>query len=176
VRGFAYLRQPQACTPPVKQEHVRLFDQRPAQGDTLLLSTRELCRFALQEALDLHQRGNLFHLPGDDSTGLPLHTQGESEILEDGEMGIERVALKDHANIALTRRHIIHDSPIEAQHSTRRPVDTSQHQQGSGFAAATGSEQGQKLTLGNGAAEILHRRHRAKILADLFQSDSSHAQ
>src|SRR5437899_6734394 len=78
----------------VKEEHVRLFDQRPAQGNTLLLSTRELRRFALQEVLELHQRGNLPHLPWDVSAGLPLHTQREGEILEDREMGIERIALK----------------------------------------------------------------------------------
>ena len=47
-----------------------------------------------------------------------MYTQGEGEILEHRKMGIERVALKDHANVTLARRDIIHDAPIEAQHTT----------------------------------------------------------
>src|SRR5215510_789997 len=110
----------------------------------------------------------------DDSAGLALDTQGKGEILVDGQMRIERVALKHHANIALAGREVVDATSVEAQHTAGRAVDAGQHQECGRLATATGSEQGQKFSLGDGTTELLDCWYGAKILINPFKGDSSH--
>ena len=110
----------------------------------------------------------------DDGAGLTLDTQGKGEILVDGQVWIERIALKHHANIALAGWEVVDDPSIEAQRTTGRAVDAGQHQERGRLATATGSEQGQKFSLGDGTTELLDCWYSAKILTNPFEGDSSH--
>src|SRR5215813_15136372 len=110
----------------------------------------------------------------DDSAGLALDTQGKGEILVDGQMRIERIALKHHANIALARRKIVDNTSVEAQYPTGRAVDAGQHQECGRLATATGSEQGQKFSLGDGTIELLDGWDGAEIRCNPFEGGSSH--
>jgi hypothetical protein len=158
----------------IKQQQVWFFNERPSQGHTLLLSTRKLRRFALQQVLQLHERRNMFDLVLDDSARLTLDTQGKGEILINAQVRIERIALKHHANIALAGWEIVDDPSIEAQRTTGRAIDAGQHQERGRLATATGSEQGQKFSLGDATTEILDCWYGAKILTDPFEGDGSH--
>jgi len=58
----------------IKQQQVGFFNKRSSQGHTLLLSTRKLCRFALQQVPQLHERCNVLDFALDDRAGLALDT------------------------------------------------------------------------------------------------------
>src|SRR5712691_5163124 len=91
-------------------------------------------------------------------------------------MRIERIALKDHANVPLARREIVDHASVEAQRTPGRAVDTRQHQERGRLATATGAKQRQKFALGNGTTQLLHCWYSAKILANAFEGDSGHGQ
>ena len=85
----------------VEQQHVRLLDQRTRHGNALLLTAGKLGRLAFQQVLDLQHLGNLAHL------FIPLgflHTlllEREGDVVDDLQMRIQCVGLKDHADIAV---------------------------------------------------------------------------
>ena len=49
----------------VEQEHPRMADDRPAQGDALALAAGKLTRLALEQFVDAEDLGGLLHAPGD---------------------------------------------------------------------------------------------------------------
>src|SRR5262249_10072677 len=110
----------------------------------------------------------------DDGAGLALDTQGKSEILVDGHMWIERIALKHHANIALARREIVDDTSVEAQYPTGRGGDSGQHPRGGRLCRSPWCQQGRKSCLGDGTTEIMDCWDGAEILRNPFEGDSSH--
>ena len=87
----------------VHQEHARPEDERPGQRHALLLAARELAR---QRSLVAGEPDQLerFADPAQDSGARRLaHLQGERDVVEDGQMREHRVALEDHAEVALLR-------------------------------------------------------------------------
>ena len=92
----------------VEQQHVRPDDQRSRQSHALLLAARELVRRAMGKPVHLHNRQGL---------GDPLflfnrvhaaHVQSINHVLGDRHVRPERVVLKDHAGVAVMRRHASH--------------------------------------------------------------------
>ena len=87
----------------VKEQHFGMHDQGARQRNTLLLSTAQLVgRSVLQPAQlgEFHHFGNLSpNLLGTE----PLDLESVGDILEDGEMREDGVALEDHRHIALIR-------------------------------------------------------------------------
>ena len=109
----------------------------------------------------------------DDSAGLALDTQGKGGFCR--RSGVDRAhSSETPCNIALAGWEVVDDPSIEAQRTTSRAVDAGQHQERSRLATATGSEQGQKFSLGDGTTEILDCWYSAKILTNPFEGDSSH--
>ena len=83
----------------VEQQHLRPVDQRPGQGDPLLLPAGELRRAALAEAAELDQLEHLLDLLLDVLDAAPA--QAERDVLEDVEVREQRVALEDRVDRAL---------------------------------------------------------------------------
>jgi hypothetical protein len=89
----------------VHQHDRRVEDDRARQGDALLLSAGELARITVGEAAEPHQ----LECPGDPLADRVLRPvsrpQRKGDVLEDVEVGEDRVVLKHHAKAALLRRH-----------------------------------------------------------------------
>src|SRR5207253_31676 len=76
----------------VEEEHRRLADDRPAEGDALLLAARELPRPMLEQRLDAQDPGGFPDARGDlgagDAPQLETHRQVQ---IRDGDAGAARV-------------------------------------------------------------------------------------
>ena len=83
----------------VKQQQLRLGRQRPGQGDTLLLATRQLMRVTTAQPAEFDQFQHLF-----DDGGLAwVFGDTKGNVLRHGKMREQRVVLKHHADAALFR-------------------------------------------------------------------------
>ena len=84
----------------VEQEQLRATDQRPADGDPLLLATRGRGGLSAQRVADAEEFGSLLH-PAVDLPPLdPGLAQGIGQVLADAEMRVEGEGLEDHRHPA----------------------------------------------------------------------------
>ena len=96
----------------VQQENLRHFHQSPGNGHPLLLAAGKLAGLALQQALDLHQLRRLQSLFVHLLLGkfvLPLPVfQGEPDVLQHRQMGIQGIVLEHQPHPPVLRRQIRH--------------------------------------------------------------------
>src|SRR6476646_3877462 len=74
-----------------------------------------------------------------------LRFQGKSNVVVNGEMRIQRVALENHGNTALTRREIIHHFAANKDFAGRGRFQAGDHPQERGFPGTRRSQENQKL-------------------------------
>ena len=96
----------------VQQEHLGHLDQRAGDGDPLLLTAGQLTGFPVPVVPDLHQPHGRFRflqhlLLGEFVLSLQI-LQREQDVLQNGQVRIQRVILKDQPDAALLRRHLGH--------------------------------------------------------------------
>ena len=91
----------------VEQENLRLVDQCPRQRNPLLLAAGKLRRAALGESAETDDFKRMRDPLADGFIRFAADTQRESHVLEDRQMGPDRVGLKHHAQLALFRRQIV---------------------------------------------------------------------
>src|SRR5205823_56542 len=77
------------------------------QGDALLLSARELRRTPLEQVLEADARRRLAHAAADVAGIDPARAQRKGDVVEDGEMRIQRVVLKHHRDVAVSRFELV---------------------------------------------------------------------
>ncbi len=125
----------------VKQQDLRLGDQRAGERDALLLAAGELRR---QPARILAHRHQLEQLAG---ALVPrrlvdaAHLQGEGDVVDHGQMRKQRVGLEHHRRAALGRRQV--GDVLAAQDDVARAdrLVARDHPQGRGLAATGRAEQ-----------------------------------
>ena len=64
-----------------------------------------------------------------------LHLEGETNVLTYRHVRIERVVLKDHRDVAISRRHVVHDLAINTYDAARDLFETCDHPHCRGLAA-----------------------------------------
>ena len=92
----------------VEKKHARMVHERSAEGDALLLSSRELLRLALRES---GQADELEHLRDPSPQlilGDALALEPECDVVLDRHVREERVALKHRVDVPLVRRQPDH--------------------------------------------------------------------
>ena len=147
----------------VEQQHARLDDERARQRDALLLAAGERRGLAAGDGLDvadLDQRQRLPHAQGDLRPGDTLQTQAVRDVVEDGHVRPQRVALKDHGRAASLRRHRRHVVVAEADAPGIERQKAGDRAKQRGLAAARGTEDGGEATgrkLERHAAQRGHR-------------------
>lgn len=82
----------------VQQEELRLFDDRPADGDPLPLAARQLRRLSVQLRFDLQHPGGLQHAPADLSLGDAGVAQTKGHVVAHRHVRVERIVLEDHGD------------------------------------------------------------------------------
>ena len=90
----------------VHQERLRLADDRAAHRDPLALAARELRRPPVEELLEPEQLRDLVDPPCDLVLRRPPHLEPVAEVLADGHVRVERVALEDHRDVAMARGEV----------------------------------------------------------------------
>ena len=101
--------------------------------------------------------------------------QGEFHVLPHGHVGIQSVALEDHGDVAVLGLHIVDQAVVDAQLALGDLLQAGHHTQGGGLTAAGGSNQNDKLLVGDLQVEIAHRGDVSVIdLEDVLKAHSRH--
>ena len=160
----------------VEKKHLRIGDERAGQRDALLLASGKLGRHAVLEMVELHA---LQHLR---RTRAPLvlpdaaHLQIEGDVVENGQMREERIALEHHRRSALDRRladdHLVADPHLAGSgrlvardHAQDRRLAAA----GRAEQAAIGSVRDRQVDVPNciGTAELLGHVDQADLAGPL---------
>src|SRR5579859_4345958 len=137
----------------VQQEQVRLEDHGSRERDALLLTARELRRRATLEALQPHQLEGFGDLVLDDAARRATYSERIGDVLEDGHVRPDGVALEDHADVALFGWHEqvalgATDLPgAQPDLACIRLLEAGNRAQRGGLAAAARAEQNQQLPI-----------------------------
>ena len=162
----------------VQQQYIRLLDQGPGDGYTLLLAAGELSGLALEKVLDLYQPGDFLHGlaafgPGTAPAGfwmLPV-CQGKGDILLHRHMGVQRVVLENQSDVPLFRHQRCHVPAAEKDVPLRDALQSRDHIQGCGFAAAAGAQQSRQLAVLKGHVDPVDRRCLSKPFCQTSEFD-----
>ena len=129
----------------VEQEDGGIQDQRPREGDPLLLAAGELIRPALLVAgqTDELERAT------DHLAALPLRrllvAEAERDVLLDVQMREQRIVLEDRVHVPLVRRHAGHVDAVEDDLPLRGALEPGDHPQRRGLPAARRAEEREEL-------------------------------
>ena len=88
----------------VEQEGGRLVDERPGQGDALLLASRQLAWASTLEPFELDHAQDLEDALAVLAPRDALHLQPEGDVVVDRHVRKERVLLEDHVDRSAVRR------------------------------------------------------------------------
>ena len=92
----------------VEQQDLGSVDQGAGDSDALLLAAGQLIWFAPLKAAELHQVEHLHHALANLVLGNLLHPQAVGDVVEDGHVRKQRVALEHRVHVALERLLIGH--------------------------------------------------------------------
>ena len=138
----------------VHQEGLRLADDRAPHGDALTLAARESARLALEEVLDLEDARRALDPLLDFLLRQLVELEAEGEVLLDGHVRIERVALEHHRDVALLRRQVVDDAVADPDLAVSDLLEARNHAQGGRLAAAGGADENHQLAILDGETEV----------------------
>ena len=158
----------------VEQEDLGIAHDGAAHGDALALAARQLSRIALQQRLEAENVGGL----RDSLLDLGLvglsQLQRKAHVVVDGHVWIERIVLKDHGYIALFRRHVVDDAPADRDLAARDILETGDHAQQRGFAAARRADQHHEFAVLDIDIDAMDDRRRSIGLAHVPNINRRH--
>ena len=159
----------------VHQEHVRFAHDGAGEGDALALAAGKLGRAAVQEVVKLHHRGGAadFRIMrfGVDAADL----EGKADVFVDVHIGVERIALEHHGDIAVFRIEVIDPLAIDENIAFCGLLETGDHAHGRRLATAGGAEQNEELFIGNREVEIIDANERPPALGDIAELNFGHS-
>ena len=120
----------------VEQEHLRIAHDGAAHRDALPLATGQRTRLAVEQHADVEDARRLVH-PALDLVLWELpQLQAERHVVEHAHVRIERIVLEHHGDVAVTRRHIVHDVAADPDFAIGDLLEAGDHAQRRGLAAA----------------------------------------
>ena len=120
----------------VQQQEVGADHQSPGQRNPLLLTAGECIGLSISHACKPSHFNDFRHPVFDLFLGNLPHFEAEADVLRNGHMGPEGVALKDHADVALVWRQRRHILSTEADLTRVWRTESGQHPQQGGLATS----------------------------------------
>ncbi len=111
----------------VHEVRLRLPDDRPPHCHPLPLAARERAWLAIEEGLEPEDVSGLPHALVDLVLRRLSQAQPEGDVVVDREMRIERVALEDHRDVPISRRHAVHDAVADPERAFRDVLEPRDH-------------------------------------------------
>ena len=160
----------------VQQEDCRVTDHCTAQSDTLALTTGQSLGLAVQQVLDLQDLSSLVDAAVDLVLRGLAQFQTESDVLVDGHMGVQSVALEDHGDVAVLRGNVVDEAAADVHLALGDFLQTGDHAQGGGLTAARGADEDDEFLVLDLQVEIGDGRSRSTgvDLVDMLAADRSH--
>ena len=142
----------------VKQQDLRLIDQRPGNGNSLLLSSGEQCNIFLFISFEADQLQHLHDFLLDHVLAHLFDLQAEGNIVINIHMREKGIFLEYGIQLPLIGRQLCNILTVKNDFSLGRFKETSQNSEQCCFAAPGGSEQGHKLILLNIKIDIFQNQ------------------
>ncbi|GAQ68276.1 hypothetical protein SsS58_08735 [Streptomyces scabiei] len=133
----------------VHQDDRRAVDQRPAQGDPLLLTTGQLARLAAAEPGQARDLQRLPHPAADLVLRNAPQGEREGDVLTDRHVREEQVLLEDEPQAPLLRREAGDVPAADGDGAGVGFAEPGDHHQRRGLARAGGAEEGDELPRGD---------------------------
>jgi hypothetical protein len=156
----------------VHEERLRLADDRPAHGDALPLTARELAGLAVEELLESELRRDLRHAPR--SLGLRdlPQPEPEREVRGDRHVRVQRVVLEDHGEVAVLWRDVSDVPLAEYDASFRDCLEPRDQPEERRLAAAGRADEHEELTVGDLEGDVVHGLDVVRVdLRDVLEPD-----
>ncbi len=102
------------------------------------------------------------------------HLEPEGQVLAHRQMRIERVALKDHGDVAIARLGRGDVDPIHDDGAARQRLEAGDAAQERRLAAARRTDEHEQLAVGDGERDVAQNARRAAILADVYDLQLRH--
>ena len=109
---------------------------RPADGDTLALTARQILGLAVHQVAQFQNLGGLINAGGNLGLGVAGKPQGKAHVFAHGHMRIQRVGLKHHRDAAFRGVDIVHPGATDGQVAAGNILQPGDHPQQGGFATA----------------------------------------
>ena len=129
---------------------------------------------ALGITLEPHQREGLLDARHELGPRGAADAQGEGDVVEDGHVGEERVALEDEPHIALSRRDVRHVAPADQDPARGRRRDAGDQGEHGRLARAGRPEDRRKLAGCNRERDVVYRADAAVVFRDAGELDRRH--
>jgi hypothetical protein len=164
----------------IKEEDFGPTHDRTAYSHPLALAAGKCRRLPVQNAGEAKQFRDLSHAPVRLGFGTFAQTQTESQVLIDGEMGIERRLLKHHRHTSVFGRASIHRLVVEGNAAARRVLETRDQAQSGRFATARRPDEDEGFMVLDREADIVGRADAlalrpAKDFGQMFDNNPCHA-
>ena len=131
----------------VEQKDLRVTDDRAAHRDTLTLTARQLLWPPVEQVRDVEDTRCVLDPLFDLRLRELLQPQTERHVLVDGHMRIKRVILEHHCDVPVLRRHIVDQLVADIDLAGGGFLETGDHPQGRGLAAARRADQHDELAV-----------------------------
>ncbi len=125
-------------------------------------------RLAIQQRLDVQDACRLVDAALDLGLGEFPQLQPERHVVEHAHVRIERVVLEHHRDVAIARRHVVHDVAADPDLAVGDLLETGDHAQRGRLAAARGPDEHDELLIGDLEIDPFHCLHAAIIDFDDF--------
>ncbi len=150
----------------VHQEHRRSAHDGPSQGDPLPLTAAELAGLAAHVIDEPENLGGLAGLGSTVGPVHPTHLEGELDVALHRLVGVERVALEHHRNVALLGLDIV-DPPIADVHVAGGGVfEAGNHAQQGALPTARRTEKDHELVVVDLEGHVVDGRDLVGTLAE----------
>ena len=143
----------------VEQEDLGIADDGPSHGHALALAAGELIGLLVElarQAEDLRRRQ---HLLMDDVRVFLAQRQGEGHVFIDGHVAVQGVVLENHRHVAILGRGLGDVLAVEQELAAGDILQSRDHAQGGGLAAAGGADQDDQLAVPDVKVEVEDRLH-----------------
>jgi hypothetical protein len=158
----------------VEQEHLRIADDGAAHRDALALAAGKLAGKPFQIGAQSEDFGGALHPRVDLRFRRAAQPQRKAHVRRDRHVRIERVVLEHHGDVALLGRQVVHHPVADADFAGGDVLQSRDHAQQGGLAAAGRADQDDELAIANGNVDAMNDGRRAKGLADIVDRDRRH--
>ena len=158
----------------VEEERPRAADQRPADSHPLLLPAGKLRRVAPLEPGEADERQHLADPPVDLGGGrprLPVGRQPKAEVLGDGQMREQRVALEDDVERTVLGREAGDVAPGHQDPPGVGHFESGQHPEQGGLAASRGADEAEERAARQSQRDVVDRDDGAIALGHALDDD-----
>ena len=144
----------------VHEVDLRVADDRAAHRDALPLPAGELARFAVEVRLEVEQPCDVAHALHPFLFRDSLLLEREAHVLCDVEVGIERIVLKHHCDVACPRRNARDIVAADEDPAIVERFEPGQHPERGRLARSGRPDEHEQLAVGDRKVQLVHGRLR----------------